>query len=159
MTHACIFVGIQLLTLTICQYKARYIEMYGNASDPPPKSTQSYPGASRRLGTLLRDISDDSSDEDDDDANVSEGRPRQLVSHPVVGCTSPLILYFRHHLLTARLPRYMGNDILYGHPLPVTTFPLWHHQHQVSGPFHRLESPSASVVTGSNRTSSKRCST
>ena len=47
--------------------------MYGDASsEPKSKAVQSYPGASRRLGTLLRDISDDSSDEDEDDTGTSE---------------------------------------------------------------------------------------
>ena len=42
--------------------------MYSDTSKLQPKSVQSHPGASRKLGTLLQEISDDSSDEDYEDA-------------------------------------------------------------------------------------------
>lgn len=46
--------------------------MYGETSNAQPKLGWSHPGASWKLGTLLRNISDDDSDKDDDSDDTSE---------------------------------------------------------------------------------------
>lgn len=57
------------------QYKTRYLEMYSNSSTLAPPQQKTGKSATRKIGTLIRELSDD---EDEDEVDTSTIAPNEL---------------------------------------------------------------------------------